>query len=100
MKSRNTPIPAGKLQQFDEILKACGGRYLANPREAPDQWGKWRVSYEYDDIEAANEHERRWRRATTDIKETRRLPWWKKLFSLANATGLATQEGANQSPKD
>ena len=84
MKSWNTPIPKGKLGQFDEILKACGGRYLRNPQEAPDKWGHWRVSYEYEDIHAANEHNRRWEAVTTDIREEVRLQWWKRLFSKAN----------------
>lgn len=88
MKYYNKPIPDGKLGQFDEILKACGGRYLSNPVEAPSQWGRWRVSYEYDDIHAANEHNRRWQRITTDIRETVRRPWWKRLiFSWMNVEG-------------
>lgn len=82
MKNYNEPIPRGKLGQFDEILKACGGRYLRNPEEAPDRWGHWRVSYEYDDISSANEHGRRWAVATTDIRETMRVPWYKRLFGF------------------
>lgn len=81
MKSYNTPIPRGKLGQFDEILKSCGGRYIRNPQESPDQWGYWRVSFEYDDIHSANEHNRRWERMMRDIKETVRLPWWEKLYT-------------------
>jgi hypothetical protein len=85
MKYYNEPIPDGKLGQFDEILKACGGRYLSNPVETPpSRWGRWRVSYEYNDIEAANEHSRRWQRVTTDIKESIRLSWWKRLVSWMN----------------
>lgn len=74
MKSYNTPIPLGKLKQFDEILKACGGRYLRNPEEAPDQHGHWRVSYEYDNIEDANEHNRRFDRAINPIVEISKRP--------------------------
>jgi hypothetical protein len=85
MKAHNTPIPAGKLGQFDEILKACGGRYLCNPLEAPDKWGYWRVSYEYDSIEDANEHNRRWNRVTTEIRESIRKPWWLRLISWMNS---------------
>ena len=79
MKSHNTPIPKGKLRIFDEILKACGGRYLRNPIESPDKWGHWRVSYEYDDIHAANEHNRRWRNVTEDcIEKPKKVSWWKR----------------------
>jgi hypothetical protein len=84
MKDINVPIPKGKLQQFDEILKACGGRYLSNPRRCPDQWGEYRVDYEYANIEASIEHERRWRKVTEDLKERVRTPWWRKLLSFAN----------------
>jgi len=69
MKTFNEPIPDGKLGQFDEILKQCGGRYLRNPIEAPDQYGRYRVSYEYDNMEAANKHDLCWSRVTTEIRE-------------------------------
>lgn len=83
MKFFNEPIPNGKIGQFDEILKRCGGRYLSNPVESPDQWGHWRVSYEYDNIEDAIEHNRLWVRTTTDITEKVRVKkWWKRIFKL------------------
>jgi hypothetical protein len=81
MKCFNEPIPEGKLAIFDSILKACGGRYLSNPQKSIDGW---RVSYEYEDIESANEHGRRWRRATTDIIEKRRKTFWGKIKSFFN----------------
>jgi hypothetical protein len=74
----NEPIPFGKLMDFDEILKACGGRYLSNPVVSPDQYGHYRVSYEYDDADAHNEHQRRWRQVTQDMREVRKDQWWRK----------------------
>lgn len=71
MKVYREPIPCGKLKQFDEILKACGGRYLCNPEESPDRWGYWRVSFEYEDVESANEHYRRWYRVLKPVVERR-----------------------------
>jgi hypothetical protein len=82
MKNHNVPISKNKLHQFDEILKSCGGRYISNPTKSPDQWGYWRVSYEYDDIKASNEHNRRWRQATEDFTEKMKLSWWKRLKIL------------------
>lgn len=83
MKIFNEPIPEGKLTQFDEILKTCGGRYLSNPRKAVDRWGAWRVDYSYDSVTAANRHQRLWRRVTTDIVEVRRRrPWWKRMLRI------------------
>jgi len=70
MKVHNEPIPDGKLGQFDEILKLCGGRYLQNPIEAPDQYGRYRVSYQYDNMAGATQHEEKWKRITSDIRET------------------------------
>jgi len=69
MKFHNQPIPEGKMGQFHEILKACGGRYLRNPEAFKDEHGAYRVSYEYDSADGYNEHVRRWRMATTPIIE-------------------------------
>lgn len=83
MKFHNEPIPDGKLTDFHEILCACGGRYLRNPIEAPDQWGRYRVDYAYADTEKANEHQRRWRRVTEDVSEVHRNQWWRVLLRKA-----------------
>ena len=76
----NSPIPDGRLTLFDQILKDCGGRYLSNPIDAPDQWGRYRVIYEYDNSTKANEHARRWNQLTTDVREMRTDQWWRKLI--------------------
>lgn len=81
MQSHNKPIPKDKLGIFDEILKSCGGRYLRNPIKAPDQYGYWRVSYEYDDVDKANEHNRRWRNVTEDLVEKpKKASLWRRVF--------------------
>ena len=74
MKKYNEPIPKGKLQQFDEILKACGGRYISNPRESPDHWGHWRVSYEYDDMLQYIKHTDLWNQMNRSVIEKTRKP--------------------------
>lgn len=78
IKSYNFPVPLRKLTDFHEILKACGGRYLSNPVESPDQRGYYRVDFEYDSVEARNEHECRWLRVTAEVREVRKDQWWRK----------------------
>ena len=74
LKCYNAPVPAGKLQQFDEILRASDGRYLSIPC-----WSGyercWRVDYA-----SNNELERRWLLATTAITEKRSDTVWRVLF--------------------
>ena len=79
IKIWNELVPTDKLNQFDEILKSCGGRYLCDP-EHSKVWSCWRVSYEYDDSEASNRHGKMWKRITA--KEIRHDQWWKKLLRL------------------
>jgi len=79
IKIWNELVPIDKLDQFDEILKSCGGRYLCNPEQSK-VWSCWRVSYEYDTSEALNRHGKIWRRITTNIKEVRNDQWWRKLL--------------------
>ena len=69
-------VPRQKMDQFHGILKACGGRYLHNPIEIGDVFC---VSYEYEDVRNSNEHGKRWRRATEDVREVRKDQWWRKL---------------------
>lgn len=100
-KIHNEPIPLHKLTDFHAILKACGGRYLSNPVESPDQWGHYRVSYEYEDAQACNEHQRRWRRVTKDVREVRKDQWWRiasrrlrRILGLSWANNPVRHEGA------
>lgn len=79
MKVNWEPIHPNKLNQFNEILKACGGRYISNPTKDKD--GNWRVSYEYDDINAANEHSRRWLQLNTEIQEIDNRQFLKTLYN-------------------
>lgn len=75
----NEPIPNGRLADFHTILSACGGYYLHNPVESPDEWGRWRVSYAYDEAAKLNEHQRRWYRLVdTKVVETRRDQPWRR----------------------
>lgn len=82
------PIPATKLLAFHEILKACGGRYLSNPVESPDEHGHWRVDYAYDSGEAYAEHSRRWERVRGEaVREARaNQPW--RIFIRRVTLGL------------
>ena len=72
MRVRNDPIPKNRLQQFDEILKATGGRYVDNPRDCGDVY---RVDYDPGDYKKMCEL---WRRATTEVVEVRRDQWWRR----------------------
>ncbi|RYY74535.1 MAG: hypothetical protein EOO52_13300 [Gammaproteobacteria bacterium] len=51
-----------------ELFKNSGGRLLANPRLGQDV----RVSYEFEDIQKANDFESEYYRLITPIVETRR----------------------------
>lgn len=67
-------IPAEKLGQFHEILKATGGRYLSNPiRVSQDVL----VNYAPGDFMAQSEA---WKRCVTPIRETRRDQWWRAIM--------------------
>lgn len=70
-------IPVNRMQQFHDILKACGGRYCHDPIR---MFGGFSVAYSYDDVNAANEHTLRWARITTDVREVRKDQWWRKRF--------------------
>jgi len=78
-------VPRGKMEQFHEILKACGGRYLANPFVVGESVV---VHYEYERVEACNEHGSRWRRITEDVREVRRDQWWRKLVRRCSFSGI------------
>lgn len=74
-------IPFEKFETFNEILKATGGRYTANPLVL---FNSIQVSYEPtpETLEA-------WNRATTPIKETATPHWlrkWRRLMSIFNRT--------------
>ena len=75
-------IPAKKMMQFHEIIKSCGGRYLANPFQIGDSVS---LAYEYGNVLDYNEHSKRWERTVTDIKETYKKPWWKKALDILKA---------------
>jgi hypothetical protein len=63
VKVYNEPIPVSKMFQFNEILKASGGRYLNNPRNRRDYF---LVNYEYSPEKGFAQ---RWDKATQDIME-------------------------------
>ena len=68
------PVPKGKLKQFDEILKATGGRYLCNPWEVKDGY---RVSFQ---IDRYDEFAKAWQRSLTDIKEINKSQTWRVIL--------------------
>jgi hypothetical protein len=73
VKSYNEPVPKAKMSQFDEILKASGGRYIGNPQESHDCF---RVNYEYDPEKGFDQ---RWDRVNRDVVEVRKDQWWRIL---------------------
>jgi hypothetical protein len=76
VKTHNQPVPLDKIKQFHEILVACGGRYIGEPTKFENEY---RVSYQYDDVQAQNTHNFRWSRIYTPIEEKRTDQWWRKL---------------------
>jgi len=77
MKSWNTPIPKGKLGQFDQLLKKVGGRYLSNPRKNPGKWGEYRVDFELETGESQDRFYSAWSRLNREIVETRKDQKWR-----------------------
>lgn len=83
MKNFNIPIPENKLGQFDQILKSCGGRWIRNPEKCADQYGYWRCSVEFDEIENANTFNKRFERVCRPIEErVKKKSWLNKLRRL------------------
>ena len=80
IRHHNEPIPDGKLKQFDELLKACNGRYLGNPYETHDQWGRYRASFEFDLSEDSNKFGRLWGAMNTPIVEIRKDQLWRRIL--------------------
>jgi len=71
----NERIPGHKFREWQEILKATGGRYLQNPRVL--EGAIVVVDYEPGDYQAMNEA---WARCNTPISETRKdQPWRRQL---------------------
>lgn len=69
-------IPLRKFDQFHDILKSCGGRYINNPFII----NKFVfVYYEYQDVHNINKHNTYWCRVTEDVSEIRKDQWWRKL---------------------
>ena len=75
--TNHQPIPKDKLYQFQDILKAKGGRFLSNPYEEKDCY---RVSYYYDDVGDANSQSKAWNRVTQQITEKRSDQWYRILI--------------------
>lgn len=48
VKCHGYPVPEGRLELFDKLLKQHNGRYTSNPVESPDQHGRWRVDFDMD----------------------------------------------------
>lgn len=71
-KVYNASIARAKFQQFDEILKATGGRYLSNPRIGS--------TVVWVDYSPARDTELRLLQMCTSIVERRRDQWWRKLW--------------------
>lgn len=67
----STSIPISKWNQFHEIVKATGGRYLCDPLRLTDC-----VMVRY---ETGPETESRWLRCIEDVKEVRKDQWWRRL---------------------
>lgn len=74
MKVYNDRIPKHKLSQFDEILKATGGRYLSNPRFSRHD-DCFRVDYIPGETTSQT-----WSRCLEDVGEVRKDQWWRKLL--------------------
>jgi hypothetical protein len=62
-------IPRKKFAQFNEVLRATNGRYLANPFECGDT-----VHVRY---EQGADHEKTWGLYTEDITEVRKDQKWR-----------------------
>jgi hypothetical protein len=70
----NFPIYRNKFKQFDEILKACNGRYIdPRPHDCVDEYGDIRASFSFEESADATDFNNRWRTVTTDIIEKKRL---------------------------
>ncbi|MBD3353630.1 MAG: hypothetical protein GF364_19255 [Candidatus Lokiarchaeota archaeon] len=72
---RNMPIPRRKINQFHEILCACGGYYLGNPIEWPDEY---RVDFNPGDYRRFH---KKWSLVTKDIIEIRKDTKFRKFFN-------------------
>ena len=71
-KVYNFHLPKSKLVIFHEILTACGGKYIGQPKESNNEYI---VSFEHNSTVNAAEHDKLWEKSKTATPQE-----WKTLI--------------------